>query len=160
MVAVTFTSVALLLFFCSHLFAWERGSAVCIPVLWGVVASFSTAPLLDPTVYERMRRRQGWTVVEFHVGNLVIHILPLVWTPPLSRPIGFSDGVAAAVLHLLWGVAASDAGRVLVLDEVYVPLDPWMWRSCFVVSTITEAVLVPMMHECTKCAPLPEASTG
>tara|TARA_B110001450_G_scaffold1256_1_gene1482 strand:- start:2425 stop:2772 length:348 start_codon:yes stop_codon:yes gene_type:complete len=24
-----------------------------------------------------------------------VHLLPLVWTPPLSRPIGFSDGVAA-----------------------------------------------------------------
>jgi hypothetical protein len=107
------------------------GAAALAPLalcwLWGVAAAFFVVPVVDPTAYRRMARKNDWTMAQFHAGNLLLHAAPpLLATPALLRratPTA-AHGLAAAGLHLLWGRWAS-VGRGLRLDVVYVPLRDW-----------------------------------
>lgn len=98
--------------------------AVAVCLLWGSLLSFTAAPLVDPTVYARMRRKNGWSTLVFHAGNLVLHVAPLGVTfswPPTDMTL--AHGVVAVLTHAAWGVWAG--GATLCLDDVYVPLHDW-----------------------------------
>ena len=142
---VTFTSVTLFLYTIAHIVPWEEASAVCIPLLWGVVVSFGLAGVLDSTVYVRMRKDRGWSLATFHSGNVILHYLQLAVPPPLTRRLTHWDGFCAAVLQLTWAAIVSDGG-LFVLDSVYVPMRPWMWRTCLLASTLTEILIVPACY--------------
>lgn len=142
---VTFTSVTFFLYTFAHIIQWEEVSAVCIPLLWGVIVSFGLARVLDSTVYARMRKHRGWSLVTFHAGNVILHYLPLAFPPLLTRRLTHRDGLCAAVLQLTWAVVVSDGG-LFVLDSVYVPMRPWMWKTCLMASTLTEILIVPACY--------------
>ena len=62
---------------------WLQG--ICVCGLWGSAASFHAAPLVEPTVFRRMAEKNRWTMTQFHVGNLVVHVLPVVGAAGLAR---------------------------------------------------------------------------
>ena len=133
---VSFTTFALLLYACAHALASHTLGSVAVPTLWGVATSFSVAPLLDPDCYERIRRRRGWSVPTFWVGNLALHFVPLCFPPPL-HPAGIEwhHGAAATALHVGWWILESNG--TFLLDATYVSATPCTWY------TATEVLLVP-----------------
>ena len=139
---VSITTLSLVLFTIAHVTQWEYLCALVVPLMWGVTLSFSSAILFDKTAYARIRRHRGWNMSTFVAGNVCLHFVPLMFPPPLERCITWWDGTYAATLHLTWGLYES--GGTLVLDHVYVPMQPWMWRMGFVVSTVTDVILVPL----------------
>ena len=142
---VEFTNISVVLYLLAHVTTWDYVSSLAIPTTWGVATSFSVAFVLDPTVYVRMRRRRGWSLTTFVLGNLLLHFVPLVYPPPLSRPLTWWDGMRSAVMHLSWALTESNGS--LVLDDIYVSLSPLFWGVCFITSTITEVVLVPLAYQ-------------
>ena len=141
---VSFTIISVTLYTIAHAATWDYLSSLVIPTIWGVATSFTTALLLDSTVYARMRRHRGWSMTTFVVGNIVLHFFPLVFPPLLeTRKITMWDGTRAAVMHITW--AYSESHGTFVLDDVYVPMKPWMWYTCLGISTVTEVVLVPLV---------------
>lgn len=143
---VRFTVISVALYVVGHVTSWDYVSCLAIPLLWGVAASFSVAVVLDGTVYARMRRRNGWRVTTFVVGNAVLHFLPLAYPPATTRSITWWDGLRSSVTHLTW--AWLESGGTFVLDDVYVPMAPWMWRACLGVAVVVQCVVVPAWVVC------------
>ena len=90
-----------------------------------VCVSFHAVRLCDATCYARMRAKNRWSARVFHVGNVVLHLVPLLVVlaspPPRTRPT-----VGHLVLSLALFVAWCANAR---LDEVYVPLSPSTWAA-------------------------------
>ena len=108
--------------------------SVSKPLLWGIVTSFSSAPLFDSTVYHRMRIKNEWSVLTFWVGNLVLHFLPLVLVSRVT-PHWFHCCIAAC-FHMIWFLVTTRG--TFVLDEEYVPLSKRTWILLMCISLVTE----------------------
>ena len=116
--------------------------AVAVCTLWGALLSFSVAPLVDSTVYERMRRKHDWSLAVFHGGNLALHVTPVILTLyVIPMNMALLHGVVAAGLHAAWGVYVG--GPTLRLDDVYVPLCDWSvpWTTAWVGELGTSLIL-------------------
>lgn len=109
---------------------------VAYAAMWGVGASFYAAPLLDPSVFERMRARMGVGRIVFHAANALLHAAPVVCC---RVPIEGRHGVAAVAWHLGWGYAVSDG--TLCLDRVYEPMRAVHWKLLWGVAVVTEGVV-------------------
>ena len=100
------------------------GSTACLT--WAVLSSFTLVRVLDPTAYRRMARKRGWSMCTFHVGNVVLHVLPalatLCWPP---RRVGWECVPVAAAVYSAW--LAKYASH---LDALYVAQPMWLWTSC------------------------------
>ena len=135
-IALVTTALGLALGMQSH--TW----AVATCLLWGTAVSFCCAPLLDATVYPRMRARRGWSWSFFHAGNVALHIAPLALTvahpPTHATP---AHGLAAAAVHAAWGRCVG--GSHLCLDDVYVPMHTWtpLWCTAWGSEVATGVVL-------------------
>ena len=105
-------------------FPWLQG--ICLCGLWGSAVSFYAAPLVDPTVYRRMADKNRWTMTEFHVGNLFLHVFPAVQACRVWHAT-VRDGLRTVVIHATWGIVASRCtGKPpFCLDAVYVPMPHW-----------------------------------
>jgi hypothetical protein len=117
-----FTPIALIVVSLGRACTLAHVYAVGYCMLWGVAASFALAYLLDRTAYARLAARQRMSLPVFHVGNALVHAVPLVLAP---RPAERGHGALAAAAHVGWGRCVSPA---LCLDEVYVPMERWQWR--------------------------------
>ena len=133
-----FTYIALFV----SLLGWRRGPEsvwwrVGACLLWGSAVSFCCTPLFDGTAYARMRAKNHWTPVEFHAGNLVLHLFPLKYTvsrPPRNmRP---ADGVVAMWIHAAWG--AWNSGGTFCMDESYVYMRQEDWHALWAIAWATE----------------------
>ena len=116
--------------------------AVACCMLVGVASSFYATPMVDGKAYERIRRKCGWTVWQFHAGSAVLHLAPL-WLVAARPPerVTLAHGAAAAGVHLAW--AAVWVGT-FHLDEVYVPLRPGQWAVLWSVALASE-LAAPMV---------------
>lgn len=130
--------------------------AVATCLLVGTALSFSVVPLLDASAYGRMAERNGWTMWEFHVGNAVLHYLPLAAVWYVSWPAQSDDvydnakrgqgsgegrwqhGVAAAAVHFVWAMWHSRG--TMCLDAMYVPLEPRHWAVLWAVALGSEVL--------------------
>lgn len=111
--------------------------------------SFHASVLLDPTGFPRMASFSGYSMGGFHVGNFLVHILPVIllltWT---ARDLpGYADavsgvgpclGLITAANHLIWSLFTA---KGLDLSEVYLYFHPWIWTSLWVVAIATHLVL-------------------
>lgn len=131
---VQLTYIALGILFTGILHDDEFLVSVSKPLLWGIVTSFSSAPLFDKTVYHRMRIKNGWSVLTFWVGNLALHFLPLVFVSHIC-PHWFHCWVAAC-FHILWFFVTTKG--TFVLDEEYVPLSKRTWIVLTCIALLTE----------------------
>lgn len=87
---------------------------------WAVAASFYAARVAHPAAYPRMMIKLGVPDAAFHVGNAVLHLLPLhaCYAPACA------GGASLACAWLLgWGAAVTRGS--MNLDAVYVPGPPW-----------------------------------
>lgn len=120
---------------------WEEAWSVATCLAWGCLVSFSTAPLLDSSVYSRMRKRRGWSMPLFHTGNVLLHVLPLFWVswirPP--RTLTLTHGIVAAIIHGTWGGVVS--GGTFRLDDVYVVMPATHWYCMWLVAWTTEVMV-------------------
>jgi hypothetical protein len=126
-----FTRVALLLLATSCLMNSPVLGGVAVATQWGVVASFTCAPVFDPTVYARMRRKHGWSIAYFYVGHILLHLLPLWFAiARLARPTRRQSAIAVG-LHGAWFAFAD-------LDRLYVPLRDGVWLRLFAIAVVAE----------------------
>lgn len=139
---VPFTQIALMAFglgciagHASHI--WAVSSCL----LWGTAAAFHVAPLLDNTVYHRMREKCNWSMAEFHAGNLLLHVFPLgivLWYP--ATGMRWIHGLSACLIHIAWTVSANAH-----VDQIYVPLPAHHWRILFAIGWMVELAVPGVM---------------
>lgn len=109
--------------------------AITTCLLWGSAASFHTAWLCDPFIFQRMAQKNNWSMLEFHLGNFVLHILPLYFTiiyPPLM--IQRYHGFIAAFVHLAWTIPNGS----IYLNELYVHMIEYHWHILWFITVSTE----------------------
>mmetsp|Transcript_46691 Transcript_46691/g.92928 ORF Transcript_46691/g.92928 Transcript_46691/m.92928 type:complete len:206 (-) Transcript_46691:243-860(-) len=102
-----------------------------------VFVSFHTVPILDPTAWRRLASKQGRPMWMFHVGNFIIHVLPIpvalldwiILREP--TPMGPFTGLATAALQFFWTI--SRAGGI-DLSKVYAYMEEWQWYFLWGVS--------------------------
>jgi hypothetical protein len=113
-------------------------SDTCYVCAWGVATSFSTAFLLDDTVFARQRDRLGIdSRLLFHSGNVLVHIVPLrLLSPSALTPSSPLLLLSAPLFHLGWGVGCSNG--TLCLDDHYASLAKRQWRILWWVAVLTE----------------------
>ena len=116
-------------------------SDTCYVCAWGVATSFSTAFLLDDSVFARQRERLGIdSHLLFHSGNVLVHIVPLwLLSPSPLAPSSPLLLLSAPLFHLVWGVWCSNC--TLCLDYHYASLAKRQWRILWWVAVLTEVVV-------------------
>lgn len=114
--------------------------AVSTCLLCGTALSFHVAPLLDRRVYARMARMNGWTMRQFHAGNVIVHALPAILGclyPPTHMHI--LHGMMAVFVHGTWGWYTS--GGTMCMDDVYAPMTPTSWFMLWIVAFSMEVAV-------------------
>ena len=85
-----------------------------------------------------MRRSRGWSMLVFHGGHQLLHVLPTAVMIGAGPPPRWSAGLAAALVHAAWALMVS--GGTLNLDTVYVPLPTRAWRRLLYLAWAAEAL--------------------
>lgn len=97
----------------------------------GSYFSFTVAPLLDASVYKRMRKKNHWSLATFYAGHAAMHIAPMVFAfVTFARP-ELKHGLVACAVHLLW-FCMND------VDELYVPLPRRDWHTLMLLAMTGE----------------------
>lgn len=129
--------------------------ATCL--IWGILISFSMAPVFDVTAYHRMRQKNGWSYMYFHVGNVLLHFVPAMFTVlfPPCEPVLW-HGVAAATVHITWTCLASGFD-ISQLGQIYIPLRTVHWIQLSVIGIATElytpVYMIQFNHSNTRSGP-------
>lgn len=87
-----------------------------------VNVSFHSCVLMDPTCFARMRTKERWCLTTFHVGNLVLHLLPSVYFWSSYGVYVASQATATFVAWALWtskGTFCYDANYVQMPRKVW-----------------------------------------
>lgn len=103
----------------------------------GVSASFAVLGWIDTTAYGRKARKHGWPMWLFHVGNIVVHYIPLCFAivyPPINIQIW--HGITAVAIHVAWPLTTPDRG--FLLNSTYIPLRNHEWCLLWTISTVTQ----------------------
>lgn len=119
--------------------------AVAACTSYGILVSFTLARVVDKTAYTRLAEKRKLSTLEFHLGNTVTHVLPVVCAASLAlheRSFAWWHGASAALIHTLWWVWVSHGS--LVLDDVYVPLSRSRWIFLCSVAVAVETA-VPLL---------------
>lgn len=113
-------------------FAWLRRSALCLLVFVNV--TFQMAYFFDSTAFARMRSKNGWSLVVFHVGNVVVHWAPLVCYARAGRDfvdsVALQDVALAMAIYAAWTLYARDPGSYFEFTRVYVRMPPGTYEKC------------------------------
>lgn len=105
-------------------------------------ASFHVAALMDPTCFSRMRRRRGYSFAYFHFGNIILHVIPALYTlhaPPTTHRV-WACMILACLLHEAWAMIVT--GGTFNLDDVYVPMSHSsgaVWHVLTLVGFVSQA---------------------
>lgn len=119
-----------------------------------VFVSFHTVPMMDPTAWRRLATKSKRPMWLFHVGNLIIHVLPIpvamVWWKILHEPtpMGPFTGLASAALQFIW--TYSRAGG-LDLSKVYAHMEEWQWHFLWGVSLTVHILTGIAMYIMSQC---------
>lgn len=127
-----FTEVALGVGVLSVWSGYDVGVAVASCWYWGILVSFTMAQVWDSSCYRRMREKNGWSRLEFHGGNVLLHVCPVVWTCYHPYPMHLTHGVVASSLFLSWCLLRG--GLRFDLSHVYVPLPSLVWKTLILVN--------------------------
>ena len=126
----TLVSLLLLVLGCFEEDAWSVAKATVV----FVNASFHAAILMRPGVVRVYCLKKGWSHLQFHVGNAVVHLFPLFLVSYVY------DYTRTNALHVI----ASDAiflmwlATVLDLNEVYAPLPSHAWAASIAVGVFAQ----------------------
>ena len=135
---VHFTFITLLILGASHYFSlyfWRRvGSCLVM----GVGVSFFSAFVLDVTAFDRIAKKQGLHSIMslWHVGNVVLHGLPIVICHLFESDIQLVHGAIAGLIHVGWIFLQS--GGTMCLDEMYVHMKPCHWQRLWKIALVSE----------------------
>ena len=100
--------------------------------------------LLDSTSFERIRKKNGYSYLEFHVGNFVLHTLPCIYMyyyPVLT--IEYKHIIAAIMIKLLWCIIVTKG--TMDLGDIYIKYDWKIYNRLYFIS-IASGLSVPLVY--------------
>ena len=129
-----FTRLVLLLWAFGTYVSSDDVLAVWYACACGVHASFSMAPVLDASVYARMREKMRWSEVEFYVGHLILHVLPLMCALLFYERPQLQHGIVSAALHGFWFLCTD-------MNKEYVDMKKEEWQTLMLIAFTTEILV-------------------
>jgi hypothetical protein len=116
--------------------------ATSVIAAWSSLVTFHAVLFLDPSAHCRLAAHVGLPLKFFTLGNLLVHGFPcaVAVASPAER-LTWSHGVICAAVHVLWGWYWT--GGTFLLDRVYAPLPPAVWRGMWVFAVLLELLLLP-----------------
>lgn len=93
---------------------------------------------IDPSIPRRMMNKYGWSLAQFALGDLVLHVMPTIvvismrsWHrgPQLAYP-----GIYSLLLHLVWGVIQKPPFDVI---RLYIPMSVQMCNLMWLVLVVS-----------------------
>ena len=137
-----FTRVTIFFYLASatHRQAFEDVYAAATVAVWSSLVVFNAVLLFDSSAHHRLAAHVGLPFVPFSVMNLIVHGLPCVLAAlfPPAR-LSLFHGVMCVAVHLIWGWCWT--GGTFLLDNVYAPLAPDVWRGMWAFALAFELLL-------------------
>eukprot|EP00730_Choanoeca_flexa_P012075 TRINITY_DN3179_c0_g1_i1.p1 TRINITY_DN3179_c0_g1~~TRINITY_DN3179_c0_g1_i1.p1 ORF type:complete len:168 (+),score=17.42 TRINITY_DN3179_c0_g1_i1:161-664(+) len=117
--------------------------AVAFCSSFGVMVSFHIGWLFDPCGVERLICKnnlpKGGT---FHFYNILVHVVPVIVLAIYIKlhgvPVATHHGLWSSVLHMTWGLVETNGH--LLLDDIYVNMDPHHWHCMWLTAILAEAL--------------------
>ena len=147
---VKFTYVTLVVFMYGN-YTGMNTNAYCIGacLVFGTAVGFHCAPLWDDQAFHKIREKNKWTLLQFHIGNFLLHIMPFFYVVSfLPNKCSFSHGLCAAATHLVWGLSISfitSSYPFFCLNHVYVPFEKHVWIALWIASLVSELCGIPLL---------------
>jgi hypothetical protein len=111
---------------------------------WIILITFNSSILLDNTTFERIRIKNGYSYLEFHVGNFVLHTLPCIYMyyyPALK--IEYKHTATAIMIKLLWSFIVTKG--TMDLSDIYIKYDWKIYKILYFISIAT-GISVPLVY--------------
>ena len=110
-----------LLFFLISLNYPDFINLYCLTTCWSfsILTTFHYAYFLDNEAYKKLAKKNEFTMITFHIGNIILHVLPcsyIIMYPPINVTIYHS--LIALLIKLLWCYIVTN--RTWDLGSVYI----------------------------------------
>jgi len=116
---------------------------------FGTVCTWYSAVVIDPTIPTRMMQKHGWNIIQFILGDIGLHIAPLMWATYHIRREHLSPahelsrhcGLYSLFTNILWCLCSHhsfDPQHSYIHQPYQVWNDLWALCVCF--------HLVPMLY--------------
>lgn len=112
---------------------------------WIIFFTFNSSILLDKDAFKKIRIKNNFTYLEFHVGNFLLHTMPCIYiiiNPPLI--LDYNHSLVSIVLKLLWCFISTKG--TMDLSEIYVKFDSKINLKLYIIS-ITTGLCVPIFYK-------------
>ena len=111
---------------------------------WIIFITFNSSILLDNTSFERIRIKEQYSYLQFHVGNFVLHTIPCIYMyyyPALT--IEYKHSMTAIILMFLWSYIVTKGS--MDLSDIYIKLDKKIYNRLYFIS-IMSGLSVPFVY--------------
>jgi len=108
---------------------------------WIIFITYNSSILLDSTTFERVRKKNGYSYLEFHIGNFIFHTLPCIYTyyyPPLT--IEYEHTIIAIKLFLTWCYIVTKG--TMDLSDIYIQHN---YNRLYFISIVT-SLSIPFVY--------------
>lgn len=111
------------------------------------IIAWYTSWMIDPSIPFRMMRKYQWTLYQFAIGDLFLHLLPCLYVYntlnyPIQNISRFS-GLHSLIVYLLWGISLPDPFNV---TDLYVPLTFWSVNMLWTISIVSHVLTMNFLH--------------
>ena len=91
-----------------------------------ICTSFNSAYMFDSSVFERFASKCKVTMPQFHVINMITHVLPVIIcaTKPLIPYYGVQASMISCFIHCIWPLLTY---RTIYLNDIYIQLFQTMY---------------------------------
>lgn len=111
---------------------------------WIILITFNSSMLLDNTSFERIRIKNRYSYLEFHVGNFVLHTLPCIYMYYYRAVIiEYKHTISAIMLKLLWCYIVTKGS--MDLGDVYIKYDWKIYNRLYLISIAT-GLSIPLVY--------------
>lgn len=147
-----FTNYNLILFCYNNYYNlyYDDVYSISVCLTWIVFFSFHGSLLLDSSVLKKLRIKHKISYYYFHIGNLIIHILPFgfyIYYPPNN--ITFYHSSVSFCIKLLWALLSTNGD--LDLGKIYIPFSKKNIIKLYLISTIS-CFSAPVYYNLVKSA--------
>lgn len=111
---------------------------------WIIFITFNSTILLDSTSFERLRKKNRYSYLEFHLGNFLLHTLPCIYTyyyPPIT--IEYKHTIVALKLLMTWCYIVTKG--TMDLGDIYINYDWKIYNRLYFISIAT-GLSIPLVY--------------
>ncbi len=117
--------------------------AISYSLSWIIFITFNSSMLLDNTSFERIRKKNEFSYLEFHIGNFVLHTVPCIYLynyPP--NKLDYSHSLCAILFKLLWCYVSSKG--TMDLSRIYIDFNKKINLALYTISVST-GLCIPLV---------------